>query len=259
MRKHMFMLLVSGPIFADSSCIDGLYVGVGVGVASQSTTLDVADGYLGNHDIGPDDNIWCYVESGDIDFAVRCRVGKSRATRFLGAVEVGYGKAVCTNYYLGAVVSVDFAANKDSGELGGTSAAACVYDSARVRNDGVVPFIGFRLGYYSPEIGGLIGVRFGGAYVGSRAYVRERLSQASHVAKLKNFTPMLGVEFEKVVGNGFSVKLQADYRFGSKRAIKGPMSHREDNISLNVYEVTVPQLKTSGCSFKIMGTYRIAN
>ena len=201
-------------------------------------------------------NISCYREAGDIDVAVRSRVGSSRATRFLGAVETGYTRTVCTNFYYGAVASVDFAGNKDSGELDGTRAGTCVYDSARIRNDGVVPFVGLRFGYHCPEIGGLVGLRFGGAYIGSKAYLHERTSHASHSVRLQNFTPMLGIEFEKMVGNGFSIKLQADYRFNSKRVIRGPLT-AADVGGNDVYELTVPQLKTRGCAVKIMGVWRI--
>ena len=249
--------LILGVFLGGSACaapdqVDGLYVGVGVGVSSQSTTLDVAEGCKFDGTVTPP----CYIERDYCDPVVPGGVGSSRSTRFAGSLEIGYGKVLCSGLYFGAVASVDLTGNKTSGELVRANNDTCPYISARVCNDGVIPFVGLRAGYHCPEIGGMLTVRVGGAYVGSKAYFTSILSERTYVAKLKNFTPAVGIELEKSMGNGFAVKLQADYRFGTKRVIRS-FGEFNNNGGNQGSEVLGPKLKTSGCAIRVMGVYRI--
>lgn len=253
MKKYLILgVFLGGSACAASDQVDGLYVGVGVGVSSQSTTLDVAEGCKFDGTVTPP----CYIESGFCDLVVPGGVGSSRSTRFAGSLEIGYGKVLCSGLYFGAVASVDLTGNKTSGELVRANNDTCPYASARVCNDGVIPFVGLRAGYHCPEIGGMLTVRVGGAYVGSKAYFTSILSERTYVAKLKNFTPVVGIELEKSMGNGFAVKLQADYRFGTKRVIRS-FGEFNNNRGNQGSEVLGPKLKTSGCAIRVMGVYRI--
>ena len=130
-----------------------------------------------------------------------------------------------------------------------------VFEEARVVNDGVVPFLGIRFGYYNPACKGSLGVRFGGAYVGSKAHLKERNSGAEYSVKLRNFTPAVGLEFEKFLSSTFSVKLQADYRFRSSRILTdGAGFHRGGSA---VAEYAPVKLKTDGFAVRVMGVFHL--
>ena len=166
MKKLVVLAAFAGaPVFADGNLSDGFYIGLGAGMVSQSTSLDQEPGKL----------IWSTrglvtvyrVGVAPMYLSDRLKLGSSRATRFAGAMEIGYGKLLCNNFYFGTIASADFTGNKSANK-----GANGVFDSIRITNDGFVPFVGVRLAYCLPEIGGMIGLRFGGAYVGSKAHLK---------------------------------------------------------------------------------------
>lgn len=255
MKKLVVLAAFAGaPVFADGNLSDGFYIGLGAGMVSQSTSLDQEPGKLiwggsnRNRQVTPGPGY--RVAVGSMYFSDRLKLGSSRATRFAGAMEIGYGKLLCNNFYFGAVASADLTGNKSANK-----GADGVFDSIRITNDGFVPFVGARLAYCLPEIGGMIGLRFGGAYVGSKAHLKERNSGAEYSVKLRNFTPAVGLEFEKFLSSTFSVKLQADYRFRSSRILTdGAGFHRGGSA---VAEYAPVKLKTDGFAVRVMGVFHL--
>ncbi len=250
MKKLVVLAAFAGaPVFADGNLSDGFYIGLGAGMVSQSTSLDQEPGKLiwngGNDPRG-------YVAVDDpLHVSGREKVGSSRATRFAGAMEIGYGKLLCNNFYFGAVASADFTGNKTANK-----GANEVFEVVRITNNGFVPFVGARLAYCLPEVGGMIGLRFGGAYVGSKAHLKERNSGAEYTVKLRNFTPAVGLEFEKFFSESFSVKLQADYRFRSSRVLTDGTHF--DGGNADCYAEYAPvKLKTDGFAVRVMGVFHL--
>ena len=250
MKKLVVLAAFAGaPVFADGNLSDGFYIGLGAGMVSQSTSLDQEPGklYWGG---GRPQTPGYRAGGARMCFSDRLKLGSSRATRFAGAMEIGYGKLLCNNFYFGAVVSADFTGNKSANK-----GANGVFDSIRITNDGFVPFVGARLAYCLPEIGGMIGLRFGGAYVGSKAHLKEHNSGAEYSVKLRNFTPAVGLDFEKFLSSTFSVKLQADYRFRSSRILTdgaGFHSHGQVNA-----EYAPVKLKTDGLAVRVIGVFHL--
>lgn len=251
MKKLVVLAAFAGaPVFADGNLSDGFYIGLGAGMVSQSTSLDQEPGKL----------IWSATRGAPVSYSFdngalyvsdRLKLGSSRATRFAGAMEIGYGKLLCNNFYFGAVASADFTGNKSANK-----GANGVFDSIRITNDGFVPFVGARLAYCLPEIGGMIGLRLGGAYVGSKAHLKERNSGAEYSVKLRNFTPAVGLEFEKFLSSTFSVKLQADYRFRTSRVLTDGAGFHSTSEGHNA-EYAPVKLKTDGFAVRVMGIFHL--
>ena len=244
----VFAAFAGAPVFADGNLSDGFYIGLGAGMVSQSTSLDQEPGKL----------IWngrrvvtvYRVGVAPMYLSDRLKLGSFRATRFAGAMEIGYGKLLCNNFYFGAIASADFTGNKSANK-----GANGVFDSIRITNDGFVPLVGVRLAYCLPEIGGMIGLRFGGAYVGSKAHLKERNSGAEYTVKLRNFTPAVGLEFEKFLSSTFSVKLQADYRFRSSRILTDGVGFHSGGTARAEYAPV--KLKTDGLAVRVMGVFHL--
>lgn len=262
MKKSIVMLLLSGPVWADS-CVDGWHFGVGVGVVSQSTSVRQDDCWY--EDASPANTLYPTVvassASGNWNKAPKLKLGSSRATRLAAALEVGYSKLFCNNFYLGGVVSADLTTNKTGGNLITIKSdgypSIGVFREVRIVNDGVVPFVGARFGYYDPEHKGSIGLRFGGAYVGSKAHLMEHTSGQRYTVKLKNFTPAVGLEFAKELSSSFGIKVQVDYRFKSTRHLGDDFDIHYDAAAGNAERTSV-KLSTSGIAVRVMCTCNLS-
>lgn len=248
-------VVLSVPVFA-SDCNDGWHVGVGAGIVSQSTSFHQEACFL----YGDNQPAYPIILDANLRTAARAKLGSSRATRLAAALELGYSKVLCNNCYIGGVVSADFTSNKTGKNLvhmrNGVPAIG-VFEEARVVNDGVVPFLGIRFGYYNSACKGSLGVRLGGAYVGSKVHLKEFTSKQCYTAKLKNFTPLIGLEFAKELTNGFGVKVQADYRFGTKRVLRGAMHSYDFGMHAGAEETSV-KLDSSGIAVRVMGTCNLS-
>lgn len=251
------MLLLSGPVLADS-CVDGWHFGVGAGVVSQSTSVRQDDCWITGG--APGMLTYPYHYGNNVYKAPKLKLGSSRATRLAAALEVSYSKLFCNNFYLGGVVSADLTTNKTGENLvpgrSGIYPSIGVFDEVRIVNDGVVPFVGARFGYYDAEHKGSIGVRLGGAYVGAKAHLKENRSGQIYTAKLKNFTPAIGLEFAKELSNSVGIKVQVDYRFRSSRRLT-------DTFDLHVNrfggdERTSVKLSTSGIVVRAICTCNLS-
>lgn len=258
MKKTVVMLLLSGPVLADS-CVDGWHVGVGAGVVSQSTSVRQDDCWY--EDAGVFNPLYPIEVSEHWNKAPKLKLGSSRATRLAAALEVGYSKLFCNNFYLGGVVSADLTTNKTGGNLismkSNGDPSIGVFREVRIVNDGVVPFVGARFGYYDPEHKGSIGLRFGGAYVGSKAHLMEYMSGQRYTVKLKNFTPAIGLEFAKELSSSFGIKVQVDYRFKSTRRLEDGFDVHYDAAFENVERTSV-KLSTSGIAVRAMCTCNLS-
>lgn len=247
MKKLVVLAAFAGaPVFADGNLSDGFYIGLGAGMVSQSTSLDQEPGKLIWNDMLHPPRGYTVCDN-PLHVSGREKVGSSRATRFAGAMEIGYGKLLCSNFYFGAVASADFTGNKTANK-----GANEVFEVVRITNNGFVPFVGARLAYCLPEVGGMIGLRFGGAYVGSKAHLKERNSGVEYTVKLRNFTPAVGLEFEKFFSESFSVKLQADYRFRSSRVLSDGT-----HFDAGDAEYAPVKLKTDGFAIRVMGVFHL--
>ncbi len=227
----------------------GLYAGLGISVCYQRTNLTqdsalltyaIPDGAAGYFQLA---NI--YWAAGPLDLT------SISSIRPAGSIEIGYGKPINDKFYFGAAITLDLSSTKST-----RKAFTGVFDDIQLRARGNSLFLGLRVGYYLPCINSLAVFRVGGAYVGSDALLEERNTDLSFHAKLRNFTPSIGLEIEKPIAKNLSIRLQADCRIICKRKLSSGMELDLNNVRSYGGEQTV-KLSTESYGIRCMLIYKI--
>ena len=229
----------------------GLYAGLGVSVCYQRTNLTQDSALLtcaraaGAEGYFPLLDPPIYWAAGPLDLT------SISSIRPAGSIEIGYGKPINDKFYFGAAITLDLSSTKST-----RKAFTGVFDDIQLRARGNSLFIGLRLGYYLPCINSLAVFRVGGSYVGSDALLEERNTDISFHAKLRNFTPSIGLEIEKPIAKNLSIRLQADCRIICKRKLSSGMELDLNNGRSYGGEQTV-KLSTESYGIRCMLIYKI--
>ncbi len=164
-----------------------------------------------------------------------------------GVINFGYGKFINSYLYCGADFVLDIASKGKSSEEAEKRTEAL--KSTIVENGGVVPTLALRVGGYIPAIDSLICARFGGAFVSTKSR-NEGYGQDSEI-KIRKVTPVVGLSFEKNLRKSWSIKLEGDYRFPTKKEKSVILGKRN-----GVEGRALVKAKTNSYCVRLMGVYR---
>lgn len=226
----------------------GAYIGAGLSYQHNKNDVTVSDNYA---DIA---GAWARSSGSDVAEARKdhlsadnWKLNKKNKGKIGGSVNFGYGKFINSYLYCGADFTLDVAGKgKSSSEA---EKRQNLLKSTTVENSGVVPTVALRIGGYIPAVDGLLCARFGGAFVNSKS-INEGYGSDSEI-KIRKLTPIVGLSFEKNLMKNWSVKLEGDYRFHTKKEklIVG-------ETLFGVERKTLVKAKTSSYCVRLMGVYR---
>ena len=164
-----------------------------------------------------------------------------------GAINFGYGKFVNSYLYLGADFVLDIASKGKSSDV--AEKRVNDFKSTTVENGGVVPTVALRVGGYIPAVDSLICARFGGAFINTKS-IGKVYGQDSEI-KIRKIVPVVGLSFEKNLMKNWSVKLEGDYRFSTKKE-KSIIVGTESGVEGRV----LTKAKSNSYCVRLMGVYR---
>lgn len=175
------------------------------------------------------------------------RLNGKKKGKIGGAINFGYGKFVNSYLYLGADFVLDIASKGKSSDV--AEKRVDDFKSTTVENGGVVPTVALRVGGYIPAIDSLICARFGGAFVNTKS-IGKVYGQDSEI-KIRKIVPVVGLSFEKNLMKNWSVKLEGDCRFSTKKE-KSIIVRTESGVEGRV----LTKAKSNSYCVRLMGVYR---
>lgn len=164
-----------------------------------------------------------------------------------GAINFGYGKFLNSYLYCGADFVLDIASKGKSSAKAEKRTESL--KSTIVENSGVVPTFALRVGGYIPAIDSLVCARFGGAFVNTKSR-NEGYGKDSEI-KIRKITPVVGLSWEKNVRKNWSVKLDGDCRFFTKKE-KSVIGETKWGVESKA----LMKAKTSSYCVRLMSIYR---
>lgn len=216
----------------------GWYVGVGAGYQYTKGEVQL------------DDNLKSEVLPGVLGAvdAHGFSLAKSNVGKVGAVLAVGYGDTFGGNYYVGGEVSLDVAGSKSRTRYSGVP-----YESDTVlKTRGIIPTVALRLGGFVPAIDCLAYAKLGFTFLNNKFKNNQGFPGQDFGSQ--KITPIVGIGLEKMIGDGCSLKIDADYRFPANKKKSGLMLYG-DGQPLNAgYNGTVNN-KVRGYVVRVMCVY----
>ena len=239
------------------SAYEGAYIGAGLSYQHNMHDVWVSDRFRTDFEALPSGSAGVSAMEGrgyTMEDVNNRGLNRKNKGKIGGSIDVGYGKFVYSNLYLGADVNVDISGRGKTTEIDlydrGIAGDPVSYGATTVQSNIVTPTFALRVGGYISDVDTLVCVRAGVAWVGAKA----KNEFLKNEVKLSKITPIIGLGVEKNVWRNCSVKLEGDYRFPSSKKIEAKTWSFDDG-SKSIETGFSEEVKVRGYSVRLMGVY----